>query len=93
MPWIQGFVWDAENVAHIGRHAVAPDEVEEALVGDPLVLRGADNRYLAYGRTETDRWLFTVYVTRPRGRVRVLTAREMTDQEKRLYWRKRRGRS
>lgn len=35
-----------------------PDEVEEALVGDALVLRGPDNRYLAYGRSANDRWLF-----------------------------------
>jgi len=72
---------------------VSPDEVEEALVGDPLVLRGADNRYLAYGKTENDRWLFAVYLMRPRARVRVLTARDMTEGEMRLYRRKRRGRS
>ncbi len=93
MPWIRGFVWDDENVAHIARHAVSPDEVEEALVGDPVVIRGGDDRYLAYGRTENDRWLFVVYVTRPRGRVRVLTARNMTEGEKRLDRRKRKGRS
>ncbi len=66
MPWIRGFVWDDENMGHITRHAVSPDEVEEALVRDPLVLRGADDRYLAYGRTEHDRWVFVVYVTLPR---------------------------
>ena len=64
MPWIRGFLWDDDNVAHITRHAVSPDEVEEALAGDPVVLRGADNRYLVYGRTENDRWLFAVYGTR-----------------------------
>lgn len=68
-----------------------PGEVEEALVGDPLVLRGADDRYLAYGQTENDRWLFAVYVRRPGGRVRVLTARDMTDREKRFARRKRGG--
>jgi hypothetical protein len=47
MPWITDFVWDDENVAHIERHAASPDEVEEALVGDPLVLRGPDDRYFA----------------------------------------------
>jgi predicted DNA binding CopG/RHH family protein len=47
MPWIRGFVWDDENVAHIARHGVTPDEAEEVLVGDALVLRGPDNRYLA----------------------------------------------
>jgi uncharacterized protein len=92
-PWIRGFIWDDENLAHIARHGVSPDEVEEALVEEPLVLRGPDDRYLAYGRTEHGRWVFVVCVTRPRGRVRVLTARDMTEREKRLYQRKRRGRS
>jgi uncharacterized DUF497 family protein len=46
---------------------VSPDEVEEALVKEPLVLRDPDERYLAYGRTEHGRWVFVVYVTRPRG--------------------------
>ena len=91
MPWFKDFRWDDENVAHIARHGVWPDEVEEMLLGDPLVLRGADDRYLAYGRTENDRWLFAVYVMRPRGRVRVLTARDMTEREKRLARRKRKG--
>ena len=81
--WIRGFVWDDANVAHTARHAVSPDEVEEALIADPLVL---------HGRTENDRWLLAVYVTRPHGRVRVLTARDMTESEQRLYRRKRRGR-
>jgi hypothetical protein len=60
-------------------------------LGDPLILHGADDRYLVYGRTENDRWLFAVFVMRPRSRVRVLTARDMTEREKRLYRRKRRG--
>ena len=93
MPWIKGFVWDDENMAHVARHAVSPEEVEEALVAEALVLRGPDSRYLAYGRTESGRWVFAVYVTQPRGRVRVLTARDMTEGERRLYQRKRGGRS
>jgi hypothetical protein len=72
MPSIRGFLWDDESVAHLARHAVSPDEVEEA--------------------PENDRWVFAVYVTRPRGRIRVLTARDMTERERRLYQRKRRGR-
>ena len=90
MPWIRGFIWDDENVVHRTRHAVSPEEV---LVAEPLVLRGPDDRYLAYGRTENGRWVFAVYVTRPQGRIRVLTARDMTEGERRLYRRKRRGRS
>jgi hypothetical protein len=40
MAWIRGFVWGDENVAHIARHGVWPGEVEEALVGQPLAVRG-----------------------------------------------------
>lgn len=92
MPWIRGFIWDEENVAHISRHQVSLEEVEEALTGDAVVLRGSDGRYLGYGATANGRQLFAVYVSRPRGRIRVLTAREMTDKETRFYRKKRKGR-
>jgi len=72
-------------------HSLAASFERRSEVGDPFVLRGADDRYLAYGQTEHGRWLFAVYVTRPGGRVRVLTARDMTEREKRLYRRKRKG--
>ena len=92
MPWIQGFLWDDENVGHIGRHGVSPDEVEEALSGNPLVLRGRDGRYLAYGPSLAGRYLFAVYVSRRGAGARVLTARDMTEKEKRFYRAKRRRR-
>jgi len=91
MERISGFLWDDENTDHIGRHNVTTDEVEEAIAGKPLVLRGRDSRYLAYGRTQDGRWLFAVYVRRPRGLIRILTARDMTEAEQRLYRRMRRG--
>jgi hypothetical protein len=88
MPAIRGFIWDEANLAHISRHQVSAEEVEEALTGNALVLRGPDGRYLAYGRTVNGRQLFAVYVSRPGRLIRVLTAREMTDKEKRLYRKK-----
>lgn len=91
MPWVRGFIWDEENMEHVAQHQVSPEEVEEALTGDPLVLRGAEGRYLAYGKTTSGRHLFVVYVPRGRGRVRVLTAREMTEKETRLYRTKPKG--
>jgi hypothetical protein len=91
---IQGFEWDREddangNVAHIAKHGVVPEEVEEALVDNPVVLRTADGRYLGYGKTGDGRPLFVVFVSKSGGIVRPLTARAMTDAEKRLYRRKR----
>lgn len=92
---ITGFIWDDEdddsgNVAHIARHGVSREEVEESLTDNPLVLRGADGRYLAYGKTADGRLLFVVFVQSGRGMIRPLTARAMTDRERRLY-RRRRG--
>lgn len=92
MPWIRDFIWDDENVAHIGRHQVSTDEVEEALTAHPVILRGPDGRYLAYGRTAAGRRLFAVYVPRPGGKVRILTARDMTEKEKRFYRKTRQAR-
>jgi hypothetical protein len=57
---IESFEWDPAddregNTAHISRHGVSPDEVEEALTSNPLVLRGLDDRYLGYGKSADGR--------------------------------------
>jgi uncharacterized DUF497 family protein len=83
------FDWDEANTAHIARHGVRPEEAEEALT-DPrrLVLRirsqAGEERWAALGTTEAGRILFVVF-TRRRGRVRVITARDATPEEKRRY--------
>lgn len=92
MPWIKGFVWDEENVSHIAAHGVTPEEVEEALTNVPVVYRGADGRYLAHGQAESGRLLFAVYAKRSGGRIRVITARDMTESEKRWWRRRTKGR-
>jgi len=87
-----GFAWDEANTAHIARHGVRPQEVEEALT-DPkrLVLRtrsqGGEERWAALGATEAGRVLFVVF-TRREGRVRPITARDATLEEKRRYRRR-----
>ena len=91
---IEGFVWDDEddesgNVRHIARHGVSPDEVEEVLTSNPLVLRTGDGRYLGYGTATDRRPLFVVFVHKGHGLVKPVTARPMTDGEKRLYRRER----
>ena len=60
MPWITGFAWDDENLEHIAGHGVSADEVEEAITGNPLVIRGREDRYLAYGKTADGRLLLVV---------------------------------
>ena len=82
------FDWDDRNTEHIARHGLEPFEVEGALRGGALVLRGREGRYLAYGRTTAGRYLFIVLRARGGGLARVITARDMTDAERRFYHRR-----
>lgn len=86
---IRRLVWDAHNVDHIARHNVEPAEVEEAVFGKRLILRArGKNRYVLYGRTHSGRYLLVVLEHLEGKEFYVVTARDMTDSEKRLYRRK-----
>ena len=82
------FEWDDTNVAHIARHAVEPHEVEGVCRGPTLILRGREGRYLVYGCAANGRLLLIVLRSVGGGRVRAITARDMTDRERRLYQRR-----
>ena len=82
---IKDFKWDDENVSHIARHNIDPDEVEEACYQRPFVLKGREGRYLVYGQAEDGRYLLVVGHYLGQGVFRVITARDMSDSERRLY--------
>ena len=84
--------WDERNEAHIAEHGVTPPEVEELLFEDmPHYRRGPGKGvYHVYGQTGAGRYLFVVLRMLGRGRARVITAREMTRRERKLYRRMRR---
>lgn len=83
------FEWDEYNSAHIEEHGLAPEDVEEALL-DPRRLGVSaynvvgEERRGTLGTTGTGRILFVV-VTRRGDAVRVVTARDANDWEKRRY--------
>jgi len=83
------FEWDAENRKHIVRHAITPQEAEEAMVIEPLETtvqqHEREERALCFGRTKTGR-LLTILYTERRGKIRVVTAYEMTKEQQRLYF-------
>ena len=87
---ITDFEWDEENIDHIARHRVEYEEVEEACYNRPFILRGRGGLHLIHGRTDNGRYLFVVVRYRGKETARVITARDMTDAEKRLC-RERRG--
>ncbi|MGA2263127.1 MAG: BrnT family toxin [Acidobacteriota bacterium] len=83
------FDWDPDNLKHIARHGITPKEAEEAVLIEPL---GADvqpheseQRVLCFGRAKSGR-LLTILYTERRGKIRVVTAYEMTRQQQRMYF-------
>jgi hypothetical protein len=77
--------WSAE---HIARHGVTLGEVREAILYRPYWIAGGKNdSHIVYGRTLAGRYLFVVVVD-DGGEAFVVTARDMTDREKRTFLRK-----
>ena len=74
------------NQAHIARHQVAPDEVED-VVHDrrSRVFRTNAERHLVVGRTSAGRWLLVVLAPAGADQSYPITARDLTPAEKRRY--------
>ena len=84
--WLR-FEWDDGNIDHIARHNYTPEEAEEVFGETPRIRKVAEARYLAYGPT-AEGWMTAVVFERRRGVTRVITAREMTESERRAYRRR-----
>jgi uncharacterized DUF497 family protein len=86
---IHEFVWPGDRIEHIARHNVTPDEVEEACFSGSFVQRarsqGENLVYYVLGQTSAGRYLFCVVVQFPDGRGYPVTARTMTDKERRRF--------
>lgn len=80
--------WDDESVEHIAKHRIEPEEIESVCQRRHLRERGRQGRLYLLGQTEEGRYLFIVLARRRSGHYRVVTAREMTDNERRRYRKK-----
>lgn len=83
---VEGFVWLDWVLEKItAKHGLEPEEVEEAFFNPPhKVRRSQSGKLLLYGRSLAGRYLFVVFVAEGR-HVRVISARDMTDAERRLF--------
>lgn len=88
---ITGFEWDAGNrEKNWQKHGVSTAECEEIFFNTPLVVRPDpahstdEARYFALGMTDERRALFVAFAIR-RDRIRVISARDMTDKELEVY--------
>jgi uncharacterized protein len=80
-------IWDGWNEEHIARHSVTPAEVEEVTANRPFTTRGRKDRYRLIGQTDSGRLLTVIVAPRGGGEAYVLTAREVTREERRAYQR------
>jgi len=89
---IGGIIWLRDIVDKLAwKHNVTPDEAEQALRGKPLfrlIEKGhvdGENLYAALGRTEAGRRLIVFFIHKTEDEALIVSAREMTSQEKRRY--------
>lgn len=53
-------IWDEWNIAHIARHSVTPEEVEQVCHIDPVAQKGKKGRLLVFGPTKKGRMLMVI---------------------------------
>ena len=87
----EGFAWDEGNSNknwHL--HEVTDGECEDVFFNLPLLIASDkkhsenETRFFALGRTDSDRWLFIAFTMQGK-LIRVISARDMTKREERIY--------
>ncbi len=87
----EGFEWDEGNSNknwHL--HGVTDGECEDVFFNLPLIIASDKNnseietRFFALGATDASRWLFIAFTVR-NNLIRVISARDMTKSEERIY--------
>lgn len=91
LPEFEGFDWDRGNVEKNWlSHQVTPQKAEQVFFNLPLVVADdvkhsrSEKRYLVLGQTDEDRPLFIAFTLR-KGRIRVISARDMNRKEREVY--------
>jgi len=92
---IHELIWPEDRIEHIAKHGVLAGEVEEVCFGRPFVQRakssGKNPVYYVLGQTAAGRYLFCVIIRFPDAKGYPVTARPMTQEERRRFtrWRDR----
>lgn len=89
---IEGFDWDEGNARKNEKHSVTQAEAEQVFFNEPLFITEdeehsqSEHRYRALGQTTKERLLTVIFTLRQDGSlVRVISARDMSTKERRLY--------
>jgi len=82
---VRELLWDDWNEEHIDRHHVTRSEVEDVWFANPWGLRGKNRTRTVYGQTSEGRYLLVILGDRGTGLYYPITARDMTQSERRRY--------
>jgi uncharacterized DUF497 family protein len=90
--WLKEIIWIDKFKSKIEKkHKVAIEEVEDVLFEGAIFRRTNRGRvkgedvYLGYGRTRAGRYLFIVFIYKLSMTGLVVSARDMTDKERKYY--------
>ena len=93
---VQQVIWlDEVEDKIIRKHQVWPDEAEEVLLAHPHVRfmerghRPGEDLYAAFGQTTGGRYVAVFFLLKPPNATLVITARDMTEKERRRYGKRR----
>lgn len=83
---IETLIVDEHRLAHIARHQVTIEEVQEVIAGDYAFIRGRQDRWLLIGKTKQGRFLTVVVGERAqRHTYGLVTARPSSREERSFY--------
>ncbi len=88
---INKLIWDDGNKAHIARHDVVPDEVEEVCQGTPIIRNSYNDRIMVIGPSSSGRMLAVVLHPKGEGVYYPVTARSADKRERKDYFDERGG--
>ena len=91
---IQAIIWLPDIIEKLDvKHSVLVEEVEEVFEFGAHFRKGptgnqpGEDLYKAYGQTSSGRYLFVVFIYKRNRKALILSARDMTERERRLYQR------
>lgn len=82
---VRRLVWNDWNIAHIARHDVIPDEVEQVCHGDPWVSETYGGRLRVVGPTSRGRFVTVILGPQGSGVYFTITARPASRRERQQY--------
>lgn len=82
---VKSLIWDDWNRRHIKKHNVSEQEVEEVCKGTYKQQPAYNQRHLILGKTNKGRRLTVILARERKSRYYVVTARDMSQKERRLF--------